>query len=424
MAASGIPRNTWKQSAKGPDAPPEPLPVNALPPEVQAGIADLRAKFPKELADYSDETIAGFIQQQRAKFLKGQMRATLRKSFKKSSAPPETMPPTQGTPSPQGSSPTSSPTGANEAAAAASPVQSAVESAGGVYRGKNSAGLVEITLPRSMTDTLPIREDLKNFVSITMRESEVTPESVKSRMQAKADAVAGKTAPEGALARPRPPDEMRRTVNVLKKQQLRDLEAKLTRIPEIPRPTNPRDLLVNPELADKAVDVGLPEKAIPIGGARKSGAITTATDRVQANKIAAQLHGKEGFPDVRIVQVGPGGFEVQWGAEMPQRSAGTPTPEWAQKSGEAFGYKPEQVSGMTEALKKTSSASVARRSLLSRQAAPSAEPIAAGNRVRFSGGRTGTVEAYVADKDAYIVRNDRTKGTHFVRANEIKKLGK
>ena len=64
--------------------------------------------------------------------------------------------------------------------------KSIVESAGGTYRGKNGAGLVEITLPREMTDASPgLQDRFKDFVSITMPESEVNPESVKREMDRK-----------------------------------------------------------------------------------------------------------------------------------------------------------------------------------------------------------------------------------------------
>lgn len=72
--------------------------------------------------------------------------------------------------------------------------KSVVESAGGTYRGKNSAGLVEITLPREMTDKLPIQDRFKDFVSVTMPEHEVNPEAVKAAMEKKFTEMGGKPA--------------------------------------------------------------------------------------------------------------------------------------------------------------------------------------------------------------------------------------
>ena len=62
--------------------------------------------------------------------------------------------------------------------------QDVVENAGGVYRG-NKGGMVEITLPREMTDKLPIDDRMKDFVSITLPENKITPESVKEAMNRK-----------------------------------------------------------------------------------------------------------------------------------------------------------------------------------------------------------------------------------------------
>ena len=64
-----------------------------------------------------------------------------------------------------------------------SKIAEAVHNAGGVYNGKNSGGLVEITLPREMTDKIPNLQDrFKDFVSITMPEHTINPESVKKAM--------------------------------------------------------------------------------------------------------------------------------------------------------------------------------------------------------------------------------------------------
>ena len=73
------------------------------------------------------------------------------------------------------------------------PVQQAVEAAGGVFKGQNKDGLVEITLPRHMTDKLALDDRMKPFVSVTMPEAEVTPESVKSAMEAKFKEFGGKS---------------------------------------------------------------------------------------------------------------------------------------------------------------------------------------------------------------------------------------
>jgi hypothetical protein len=64
-------------------------------------------------------------------------------------------------------------------------VADAVKEAGGVYRGKNSAGLVEITLPRALTQDLPIQDRFKDFVSVTLPEAHVTPTAVREAMARK-----------------------------------------------------------------------------------------------------------------------------------------------------------------------------------------------------------------------------------------------
>jgi len=71
-------------------------------------------------------------------------------------------------------------------------VQKVVEDAGGVYRGQNKDGLVEITLPREMTSALPIHDKLKEFVSVTLPAEDITPEAVKSAMDAKFKLMGGK----------------------------------------------------------------------------------------------------------------------------------------------------------------------------------------------------------------------------------------
>jgi len=61
-------------------------------------------------------------------------------------------------------------------------IQNIVEGTGGVYRGQNKDGIVEITLPLSMTHDLPLNESFKKVVSVTLPANEVTPESVKAAM--------------------------------------------------------------------------------------------------------------------------------------------------------------------------------------------------------------------------------------------------
>lgn len=64
--------------------------------------------------------------------------------------------------------------------------EEAVNAAGGIFRGMNSAGLVEITLPREMTDRIPgLNDRMKDFVSITLPREQVTPENVKAAMDKK-----------------------------------------------------------------------------------------------------------------------------------------------------------------------------------------------------------------------------------------------
>ena len=70
--------------------------------------------------------------------------------------------------------------------------QEAVEAAGGTFKGMNSAGLVEIALPRSMTNRLNLQDRMKDFVTITMPKDEITPEAVKSAMDAKFKQFGGK----------------------------------------------------------------------------------------------------------------------------------------------------------------------------------------------------------------------------------------
>lgn len=64
--------------------------------------------------------------------------------------------------------------------------QKIVEDAGGTYRGENKAGLVEITLPREMTNAIPgLQDRFRDFVSITMPKSEINADSVKDAMDRK-----------------------------------------------------------------------------------------------------------------------------------------------------------------------------------------------------------------------------------------------
>ena len=64
--------------------------------------------------------------------------------------------------------------------------QKVVEDAGGTYRGENKAGLVEITLPREMTNAIPgLQDRFRDFVSITMPKSEINADSVKDAMDRK-----------------------------------------------------------------------------------------------------------------------------------------------------------------------------------------------------------------------------------------------
>jgi hypothetical protein len=72
-------------------------------------------------------------------------------------------------------------------------VQKIVENAGGVYRGQNKDGLVEITLPESATKDLPINDALKKHVSVSMHSNEITPEAVKGAIDRKLTEFGGKT---------------------------------------------------------------------------------------------------------------------------------------------------------------------------------------------------------------------------------------
>ena len=80
-------------------------------------------------------------------------------------------------------------------------IQKTVEDAGGVYRGQNKDGLVEITLPESMTKDLPISDVLKKHVSVNLHASEVTPEAVKGAIDRKLTEFGGKTMARKALAK-------------------------------------------------------------------------------------------------------------------------------------------------------------------------------------------------------------------------------
>jgi predicted GNAT family acetyltransferase len=64
-------------------------------------------------------------------------------------------------------------------------IQKVVEDAGGAYRGQNKDGIVEITLPESMTKDLPIRDSMKKDVSVNLHADEVNPEAVKAAMERK-----------------------------------------------------------------------------------------------------------------------------------------------------------------------------------------------------------------------------------------------
>jgi hypothetical protein len=63
--------------------------------------------------------------------------------------------------------------------------QATVEAAGGVYRGENSAGLVEVTLPREMTKDMPIDDRFKDRVSVTLDKKDLTEDSVQAAMARK-----------------------------------------------------------------------------------------------------------------------------------------------------------------------------------------------------------------------------------------------
>ena len=80
-------------------------------------------------------------------------------------------------------------------------IQKTVEDAGGVYRGQNKDGLVEITLPESVTKDLPISDVLKKHVSVNLHASEVTPEAVKGAIDRKLTEFGGKTMARKALAK-------------------------------------------------------------------------------------------------------------------------------------------------------------------------------------------------------------------------------
>jgi hypothetical protein len=80
-------------------------------------------------------------------------------------------------------------------------IQKTVEDAGGVYRGQNKDGIVEITLPEHMTKDLPISEPLKKYVSVNLHANEVTPEAVKGAIDRKLTEFGGKTMARKALAK-------------------------------------------------------------------------------------------------------------------------------------------------------------------------------------------------------------------------------
>ena len=63
--------------------------------------------------------------------------------------------------------------------------QQTVESAGGNYKGENKDGLVEITLPRKMTEHLPISDRFKDFVSVTIPKGKMTTDTVRAAMTKK-----------------------------------------------------------------------------------------------------------------------------------------------------------------------------------------------------------------------------------------------
>ena len=80
-------------------------------------------------------------------------------------------------------------------------IQKTVEDAGGVYRGQNKDGLVEITLSESVTKDLPISDVLKKHVSVNLHANEVTPEAVKGAIDRKLTEFGGKTMARKALAK-------------------------------------------------------------------------------------------------------------------------------------------------------------------------------------------------------------------------------
>lgn len=104
--------------------------------------------------------------------------------------------------------------------------------------------------------------------------------------------------------------------------------------------------LANPELLDKAIKIHYAnnpnvELAVPVGGSRKSGTVGSAgLTKEEAIKVAQQLQGKEGFPDIVIKSKNIRGidyYNVQWGKPTPKNHP-FGGEEW-HKLGEQFGYK-------------------------------------------------------------------------------------
>ena len=89
-------------------------------------------------------------------------------------------------------------------------IEQVVEQAGGIYHGQNKDGMVEITLPKAMSDSLEIPNKLKPFVSVTLHADDVTPEAVKSAMDEKFKAMGGKPAEPAPAAATEPltPEEL------------------------------------------------------------------------------------------------------------------------------------------------------------------------------------------------------------------------
>jgi hypothetical protein len=97
------------------------------------------------------------------------------------------------------------------------------------------------------------------------------------------------------------------------------------------------DRLDDPGLLDRAIVTEDNDLAVPVGGKRRGGYISTET-RAAARRLVRQLDARPGeFPDVRLFPGGLG-WVIEWGPELDWRGDDAGYPEDYVAAGRLFGY--------------------------------------------------------------------------------------